>query len=166
MLKTLSRFFNPLPEKLDFIFNDGGRALAGFKGGAGDCVVRSISIAANLPYLEVYEHLRQENQRYAASRKNRLAKHLNRKGSSPRDGNHRDVFHQYILDLGFKWIPTMKVGTGCQIHLRPKEIPEGIVIVKVSKHLTTVINGVIHDTHDPSHNGTRCVYGYYIKSMN
>jgi hypothetical protein len=24
-----------------------------------------------------------------------------------------------------------------------------------------VIDGVIHDTHDCSRNGTRCVYGYY-----
>ena len=97
MLKNLSRLFNPSNECLNFVFNDGGRANAGFKGRAGDCVVRSISIAAKLPYLEVYEYLRQENQRYAASRNNRLAKYLNQKGISPRDGNHRAVFHKYIL---------------------------------------------------------------------
>jgi len=37
------------------------------------------------------------------------------------------------------------------------------LIVKVSKHLTTVIDGVLHDTHDPSRRGSRCVYGYYLK---
>jgi hypothetical protein len=26
-----------------------------------------------------------------------------------------------------------------------------------------VIDGVIHDTFDPSRGGTRCVYGYWIK---
>ena len=37
-----------------FIRDDGGRAAAGFKGSAGDCVARSIAIAAGLPYAEVY----------------------------------------------------------------------------------------------------------------
>jgi hypothetical protein len=36
-----------------FQLNDGGRDAAGFKGGAGDCVVRSIAIAANLPYMRL-----------------------------------------------------------------------------------------------------------------
>jgi len=31
----------------------------------------------------------------------------------------------------------------------------------VWRHLTAVIDGVIHDTHDPSRDGTRSVYGYY-----
>jgi hypothetical protein len=57
----------------------------------------------------------------------------------------------------------MKVGTGCQVHLRPNELPEGILIVKVSKHLTAIVDEVIQDTHDPSRRGNRCVYGYYIK---
>ena len=51
----------------------------------------------------------------------------------------------------------------------PQQINESIkdnngrLIVKVSKHLTSVIDGVINDTYDPSRNATRCVYGYYIK---
>jgi len=84
-------------------------------------------------------------------------------GSSPRNGNHRNVFHDYILSLGFDWVPTMKVGAGCQVHLRRNELPHGALIVKVSKHLTAVIDGVIFDTHNPSRGGSRCVYGYYIK---
>ena len=143
--------------------NDGGRQQAGFKGGAGDCVVRSIAIAAQLPYLQVYEDLRSANQNYAELKNDRLARRLNNKGASPRNGNHRNFFHDYILGLGFEWVPTMKVGAGCQVHLRPNELPAGTLIVKVSKHLTAIVNGVIQDTHDPSRSGTRCVYGYYIK---
>lgn len=146
-----------------FQFNDGGRNAAGFKGGAGDCVVRSIAIAANLPYMQVYEDLRLANENYAQLRNDRLAKRLHIKGSSPRNGNHRNVFHDYILGLGFDWVPTMQVGVGCQVHLRPSELPNGVLIVKVSKHLSAIIDGVIHDTHDPSRAGKRCVYGYYIK---
>ena len=162
-------FLNPFAsvkissQELGFTFNDGGRGLAGFKGGAGDCVVRAIAIATQLPYIQVYEDLLQANAAYANSRNDKLARRLNAKGSSPRNGNHRNVFHDYILGHGFIWVTTMKIGTGCQVHLRAHELPSGTLIVKVSKHLTTIIEGVIHDTHNPSRGGSRCVYGYYQK---
>jgi len=163
---TMFSFLNPFsrPDNaFGFQINDGGRGQAGYKGGAGDCVVRSIAIAANLSYMQVYEDLRKANADYAEFRNDRLAKRLNSKGSSPRNGNHRNVFHNYILGLGFQWVPTMKIGAGCQVHLRRNELPAGVLIVKVSKHLTTIIDGVIQDTHDPSRGGNRCVYGYYLK---
>ena len=159
----LLKLFSKSQEIFPLQLNDGGRQKAGFKGGAGDCVVRSIAIAAKLPYMQVYEDLRSANERYAELRNDRLARRLNNKGSSPRNGNHRNVFHDYIVGLGFEWVPTMKVGAGCQVHLRPNELPDGILIVKVSKHLTAIVDGVIQDTHDPSRRGNRCVYGYYIK---
>ena len=160
---NLLKLFTANAETFPHQFHDGGRLEAGFKGGAGDCVVRSIAIATNLPYLQVYEDLRDANARYASEKDNRLARHLARSGSSPRNGNHRNVFHDYILKHGFEWVSTMRVGQGCQVHLRPNELPRGTLIVKVSKHLTTVIDGVIYDTHNPSRRGNRCVYGYYIK---
>lgn len=161
-------FLNPFSKSRQTFplqLNDGGREKAGFKGGVGDCVVRSIAIAAKLPYLQVYEDLRSANQHYAELKNDRLARRLNNKGSSPRNGNHRNVFHDYILGLGFEWVPTMKVGAGCRVHLRPNELPDGTLIVKVSKHLTAIVDGVIQDTHDPSRGGNRCVYGYYIKKQ-
>ena len=158
-------FLNPFKSIQTFPLqlNDGGREKAGFKGGAGDCVVRSIAIAAKLPYMQVYEDLRSANQNYAELKNDRLARRLNNKGSSPRNGNHRNVFHDYILGLGFEWVPTMRVGAGCRVHLRPSELPTGTLIVKVSKHLTAIVDGVIQDTHNPSRVGSRCVYGYYIQ---
>jgi len=112
--------------------------------------------------MQVYEDLKNANAAYADSRNDKLARRLNATGSSPRNGNHRNVFHNYILGHGFEWVPTMKVGAGCQVHLRASELPGGTLIVKVSKHLTTVKNSVILDTHNPSRGGSRCVYGYYI----
>lgn len=32
-----------------------------------------------------------------------------------------------------------------------------------SKHLAAVVDGVLHDTYDCTREGTRCVYGYYVK---
>ena len=42
---------------LELEINDGGRAAAGYKGKAGDCVVRSIAIVTNLPYQKIYDDL-------------------------------------------------------------------------------------------------------------
>ena len=51
---------------------------------------------------------------------------------------------------------------GCRYkYLRPDELPKGRIIVRVSKHLDAVVDGVLHDTFDCSRGGTRCVYGYY-----
>ena len=33
--------------------------------------------------------------------------------------------------------------------------------IRLSKHITAVVNGVIHDTYDPSRGGSRCVYGVW-----
>jgi hypothetical protein len=162
-LNPFARLMNSRGQELGFHLNDGGREAAGFKGGAGDCVVRAISIAAQLPYIQVYEDLRLANAVYAEQRNNKLARRLSAKGASPRNGNHRNVFHDYILGHGFDWVPTMKVGAGCQVHLLANELPTGRLIVKVSKHLSAVIDGFIEDTHNPSRGGSRCVYGYYIK---
>ena len=41
------------------------------------------------------------------------------------------------------------------------ELPPGPLIVKVSRHLTAVIDGVLYDTHNCSRGGARCVYGYF-----
>ena len=44
-----------------FVYNDGGRKLAGRKGDTGDCVTRAVAIASGLPYLEVYNVLAEGN---------------------------------------------------------------------------------------------------------
>lgn len=128
-----------------FKYNDGGRASSGFKGKTGDCVTRAIAIASNLPYKEVYNEL------------------FKRAKGTPRNGVKRKIYEQYLKELGFQWITTSGIGVGCKIHLDPKELPEGIIIVRLSKHLSTVIDGVINDTYDCSRGGSRCVYGYYKK---
>lgn len=162
-LNPFARVTRAQGQMFGFQLYDGGRQAAGFKGGAGDCVVRAIAIAAQLPYLQVYEDLHAANTAYADQRNDKLARRLNAKGASPRNGNHRNVFHDYIVGHGFDWVPTMQIGAGCQVHLLANELPSGRLIVKVSKHLTAVIDGVICDTHNPSRGGTRCVYGYYIQ---
>ncbi len=142
------------PRLLPFQFDDGGRKAAGYKGKTGDCVVRSIAVATGLPYQQIYDRVNELSKRErTGSRK--------RGKSSARTGVYKGTTHKLLESLGWRWTPTMEIGSGCKVHLRADELPSGRLIVSVSGHLTTVIDGVIHDTHDPSRRGTRCVYGYW-----
>lgn len=148
---------------LELKINDGGRAAAGFKGQAGDCVVRSIAIATGSPYQKIYDDLFKANQEFRNTSRTKLARSLKQRNDSPRTGTHRVVLKKYLEKLGWKWIPTMFVGKGCKVHLKREELPMGTLIVSCSKHLTVVIDGVLNDIFDCSRNGTRCVYGYWTK---
>jgi len=140
-------------------YNDGGRENAGYKGLAGDCVVRAIAIATEQDYQKVYDTLFDLNRNSKLKRDRLTGNH------SPRDGaTSTKTIRKYMESLGWKWTPTMLVGKGCKVHLREDELPKGRIIARVSKHLTAVIDGVINDTYDCSRNGTRCVYGFYSKS--
>tara|TARA_R100000789_G_scaffold59358_1_gene57025 strand:- start:99 stop:770 length:672 start_codon:yes stop_codon:yes gene_type:complete len=147
----------------NYKYNDGGRADAGYKGKAGDCVVRAIAIATELPYQEVYDGLKEENQKYANSRRTRGAKKIKAKGTTPRNGNYRDVYQPYLESKGWTWKPTMKIGQGCKVHLKADELPSGKIICRLSRHIVAVIDGVVNDTHDSTRDGKRCVYGYFHK---
>lgn len=173
---------------MKFVYDDGGRAEAGYKGSAGDCVCRAIAIASGRPYSEVYEAL---SEGTGAERTRHDHRAL---GKTARRGIHtgRKWFKEYMKSLGFEWMPTMGIGTGCKVHLREDELPSGRMVVAVSRHYTAVIDGVIYDTHNPSERATtyysanypeselpknavrtapncgwvyspeRCVYGYWI----
>lgn len=140
---------------MKFVIDDGGRAAAGFRGQTGDCVCRAIAIAAERPYAEVYAALNGAADRERPRR--------GKKRSSARTGVHKVTIRRYLTDLGWHWVPTMQIGSGCKVHLCGGELPSGRLIVSVSRHLVAVIDGVVHDTHDPSRDGTRCVYGYFTK---
>lgn len=172
---------------MQHIYDDGGRAAAGYKGHAGDCVARAIAIVAQLPYQQVYDALAKGNETQRKGKRERGAqgKRTARDGISVR----RKWFKDYMRSLGFEYVPTMAIGSGCQVHLHDGELPAGRLVVQVSKHYTAVIDGVIRDTHDPqrdahmtrtlqpgealkpgewTHDGKsahkiirRCVYGYW-----
>lgn len=138
-------------------YNDGGRQAAGYIiGKSGDCATRSIAIITGKPYQEVYNGINAAAQLERKSKRKRGRSNAN-------TGVYRNTAHRYITSLGYRWIPTMLIGSGCKVHLKKEELPLGRLIVCVSKHYTAVINGIIQDTHDCSRNETRCVYGYYIK---
>ena len=144
---------------MKFEYNDGGRAAAGYKGTAGDCVVRAIAIATGQPYQTIYDRINGVSKQYERLGKRKRGK------SSARNGVHKATIRRIMESLGWQWTPTMQIGSGCKVHLRDGELPMGRLVVNVSKHTVAVIDGVIQDTHDPSRGGMRCVYGYW-KSVN
>ena len=103
-----------------------------------------------------------------------------------RTGVYKQTYRRYLEALSWTWVPTMLIGSGCKVHLTDGELPTGRLIVCVSRHMTAVIDGVVHDTYDPQREpvaimsgeivvdadgqhrnkvvcmtGGRCVYGYF-----
>ena len=162
----------------EFNYNDGGRSIAGYKGKTGDCVCRAIAIATGKPYQEIYESLAKGN---AAQRQGkREGSKAGVKTAARGINTKRKWFQDYMTKLGFFWTPTMFIGQGCKVHLKADELPMGNLVVAVSRHYTTMIDGIINDTYNPQRgkppqpitvNGKiimtvpaipeRCVYGYY-----
>jgi hypothetical protein len=140
---------------IPWVYDDGGRADAGFKGKAGDCVARAIAIAAAIPYREVYDRLAQETGAQRAGKRGK-------RSASAREGinTKRKWFKDYMASLGFVWTPTMQIGAGCKVHLRSDELPDGRLIVSTARHYVAVIGGVVRDTFPPDHDAI-CVYGYW-----
>lgn len=150
-----------MPMRID----DGGRAEAGYKGETGDCVTRAFAIASGLSYQSIYDLVnelgREEKPRRIKSGDGYWMANITK--SSARTGVKKETSRKLAEVLGFSWTPTMKIGSGCTVHLRADELPGGIIVVQLSKHVAAVIDGVLHDTYDCSRDGTRCVYGYWTR---
>lgn len=139
---------------MKFNYSDGGRSKY-FKGETRDCVCRAICNATGRDYKEIYDLINEIS-------KNEHTGKRKKKTSNARTGVYKYTEKEIIENiLHWKWTPTMTIGSGCTMHLDENEIPEGVLIVKVSHHLTCVKNKEIYDTFDCSRGGNRCVYGYW-----
>jgi hypothetical protein len=115
---------------MDFVYNDGGRAAAAYKGRAGDCVVRAIAIATQKPYREVYDAI---NAPVLAERTRRGSRSS---AAAVLGERHTNVtYGNSVL-----WLPTMQVGSGCQVHLRREELPKGRLVVRWASERRTKVN--------------------------
>ncbi len=122
---------------------------AGFKKPKKDCVIRAIAIVNQMTYVEANDLINKVAGKDIDARNNGVSK---------------KVCKDLMKHLGWSWTPTMLVGSGCKVHLVANELPMGRLVVSVSKHLTVMIDGVIHDIYDNvSRDGKRAVYGYWKK---
>ncbi len=135
---------------MKLIVTDGGRKDAGLRGKfTGDCVIRSIALASGRPYKRIYNDF-----------KGMIA---NRLGYVPEDGilTNKPAFKRYMIESGFVWNITCRIGSCDRVHMNAAELPRGRLVLSLSKHYTCVIDHVIHDTYDCSNNGARMVYGFW-----
>jgi hypothetical protein len=109
-----------------FRFHDGGRTAAGYRGKTGDCVVRSIAIATGLPYQQIYDLVNRASVHERTGTRKRGK-------SNARTGVYKSTIRRLMNSLGWVWTPTMQIGSGCTVHLRPDELPRGPLVVSVSK---------------------------------
>jgi hypothetical protein len=147
-----------------WIKDDGGRSKSGIPGAdkkVGDCVARAIAIAAEKDYREVHDALVVRNIEYAKRDNSAYGKRIRRRGGvNAFDADHGcsdKAYGPYLESLGWKFTSTK----GQRIKLRADELPPGRLIVRVSRHLVAVIDGVIRDTHDSGGAGRRPVTGYW-----
>jgi len=153
--------------RLKYEWNNGGKPEDDRYKGNRDCVTRAIAIATGQDYEVVWNELEKRTLDFPKKKrscKTSRALTSGRASSSPSTGVFKKVYGKYLKELGWTWVPTMHIGSGCTVHMRADELPSGTIICRVSKHLCTVIDGVMHDNHNCSRRGTRCVYGYYTKT--
>jgi len=143
---------------MNFIFNDGGRKEAGYKGTAGDCSARAMAIALELDYKAVYQELAQANKDHG-------------KAKSARNGTSKEIYSEVLKRHGWVWVwaPTFKVLEGYKNSegkvlfgrkAKCKDMPTGTVIARQAGYHVAVINGMAQDTWDCSE---KMVYGYWAK---
>ena len=132
-------------KNIGFVYDDGGRSRYFRAKNVGDCAVRAIAIATGKDYKEVYDAMAELN------------------GRTCRNGTKKSTAKAYLADLGWEWHPTMGIGTGCSCHPGDFSGRAGAYVLRLSKHLTCVKDGMIHDTYDCTRGGERCVYGYWSK---
>lgn len=165
-MTTFAHMFS-LREPMKVVYDDGGRKAAGVRA-SKDCVVRAIALVMERPYAEIDKIITQRNHDWIQTSRSRWMRLMRKhdpekllKMVPAKTGGYKEGYHKWILSQGYEWVPIMKIGSGCTVHLAAGELPMGRLIVAVSRHLTAVIDGVVHDTHDCTRRGTRCVYGFY-----
>lgn len=111
---------------MDYYETDGGRICRTFKD---DCVVRSISVVMRRPYREVFKDLME------------LGMEL---GAYP---NHDKVWQRYLKENGFVKNKPPRDHNGKFIKLGDWDF-KGRAVIRNSRHLTAVDNGVVVDSWD------------------
>ncbi len=129
--------------ELELIWNDGGRAACGYVGTTGDCVTRSIAIATGTAYREVYDELGEKSLK------------------TPRDGVAVQFAAEYLRELG--WTKHSGELSG----FAKENLPPRRVICYLQKesggghHFSSVIDGTVHDTWNPSDDEYYVIHEYW-----
>ena len=133
---------------IDYRYDDGGRAAAGYRGKTGDCVVRAIAICAREVYRAVYVTMAGHMKRngYAASGNAYATRERNRKAPRRRGQlTAKRVQDQVLGAYGFRKIslPAGERPTFTEAYHR-----FGDCVVGTTKHVAAIVDGALRDTFD------------------
>ena len=129
-------------KNIGYIYDDGGRADAGFKGMAGDCVTRALAILVEHPYGKTYDALAEANANSTVGSRRKVARRGER---TARRGIYRNdytpVFERYGLTK-------VKLPSGIRPTWSEAYEEYGDCIVTTAKHMAAIVNGSLHDVWD------------------
>ena len=110
----------------------------------GDCVIRALTKALNMEWLEVFDEMQP----------------LSREMQVP--FNCKPCYEPYILSKGFTYhgISNAKGTKRPTVDRFAKDHPKGTYILRVANHLVAVQDGQYFDTWD---SGYKSLYGYWEK---
>jgi hypothetical protein len=129
---------------MSYVYNDGGRKQAGYKGLAGDCGARAIAIALDMDYQAAYDLLAQANKNCGKSK-------------SARNGIDKDIYSDVLKSLGWLWVSAPKFDGR---RAKAVDLPAGTYIARQAGHFVAVKDGIPQDTWNSSE---KMVYGYWAK---
>ena len=128
---------------INFVFDDGGRIKAGFKGhGAGDCHVRSLCIATGLGYRKVYEHIAKTFKKHGYPQSGD-AQTVGRARKGKR--NPRKIQDDIMGNFGLEKV---KLGKGTRPTYTEAYEEFGNCVVTTTGHICTIRDNALRDTFD------------------
>lgn len=129
---------------IEYRYDDGGRAAAGFKGHTGDCVVRAIAILTGVPYADIYRRVA------AAMRHGGYSASGNGYRQKPRRGLRPRMSARRIQNLVKTSYGLRRVNLGCGPRPTYTEawLLHGDCLVGTARHISAIIDETLRDTFD------------------
>lgn len=122
---------------MQYQYNDGGRSAVFNTPGNNDCVTRAIAILTGRPYMEIWGGI--------------IATGTVKKNGSVLTFNPK--FQEYAQSLGLTWVPITN-------HLKDIRFPKRAA-AQLNGHMVAIIDGVMHDTYNPSPAGLKTCHGFW-----
>ena len=131
---------NLIPIK--FIYSDAGRSTSKRSKQRNDCVIRSIALAFNQSYDDIYDRMKE------------MGRECGR-------GTQKVIWQEWLNTQTKKIsFPAIKGQPRMFLKKLINEYNCGIYLIHTAKHLTVCKNGIIYDTSYPDEN--KCVYNIWL----